>query len=67
MGIFFFTSASRLSLEPAQLAIQWLPAIKRPDREADRSHPSSAEVKYERRYTSTPPYVFLASCLVVAF
>jgi hypothetical protein len=29
--------------------------VKRPGREADHSPPSSAEVKYAWRYTSTPP------------
>jgi hypothetical protein len=38
--------------------------IKRPGREADYSPPSSAEVKNEWSYTSTPQYVFVAWCLV---
>jgi hypothetical protein len=33
-------------------------------READHSTPSSAEVKNEWSYTSTPKYVFMAWCLV---
>jgi hypothetical protein len=37
--------------------------VNRPEREADHSPPSSAEVKNALRYTSTPPYVFLAECL----
>jgi hypothetical protein len=31
------------------------PEVKRPEREADHSSPSSAGVKIERSYTSTPP------------
>jgi hypothetical protein len=38
--------------------------IKRPEREADHSPPSSAEVKNTWSYTSTPQYVFVAWCLV---
>jgi len=40
------------------------PGVKRPGREADHSPPCSAEVKKERSYTSAPPYVFMAWCLV---
>jgi hypothetical protein len=32
--------------------------------EADHSPPSSAEVKNVWSYTSTPPYVFMARCLI---
>jgi hypothetical protein len=35
------------------------PGVKQPRSEADRSSPSSVEV---RRYASTPPYVFMAWC-----
>jgi hypothetical protein len=34
------------------------------EREADQSPLSGAEVKNAWRYTSTPQYVFIASCLV---
>jgi hypothetical protein len=34
--------------------------VKRPGREFDHSTPSSAEIKKEWSYTSTPPYVFMA-------
>jgi hypothetical protein len=49
-GNFFFTIASRGALRPTQPPIQWVSGalslgIKRPDREADHSPPSSAEVK----------------------
>jgi hypothetical protein len=36
------------------------PGIKRPEREANHSPPTSAEVKKTRIYTLTPPYVFMA-------
>jgi hypothetical protein len=50
LGIFLFTTASRKALGPTQPPIQWVPGplsvgIKRPEREADHSSPSSAEVK----------------------
>jgi hypothetical protein len=49
--------------------IQWVPGdispeLKRPGREAGHSPPTSAEVKKMWTYTSTPPYVFMARCLV---
>jgi len=40
------------------------PGVKRPVREADHSPPFSAEVKNAWGYTSTPPNVFMAWCLV---
>jgi hypothetical protein len=40
------------------------PGVKRPGREADHSHPSSAEVKNAWSYTSIPQYVFMAWCSV---
>jgi hypothetical protein len=50
LGIFLFTTASRMFLGPTQPPIQWVPGalslvVKRPGREADHSPPSSAEVK----------------------
>jgi hypothetical protein len=49
LGIFLIT-ASRRALGPTQPPIQWVPGalslgVKRPGREADHLHPSSAEVK----------------------
>jgi hypothetical protein len=38
--------------------------VKRPERETDHSPPTSAEVKKTSIYTSTPPYAFMASCLI---
>jgi hypothetical protein len=48
--IFLFTTASRTALGPIQPPIQWVPValslgVKRLEREADHSPPSSAEVK----------------------
>jgi hypothetical protein len=40
------------------------PELKRPGSEADHSPPASAEVKKMWIYTSTPPYVFMAYCLI---
>jgi hypothetical protein len=50
LGIFLFTTASRMDLGPTQPPIQGVPGtlslgIKRPGREADHSTPSSVEVK----------------------
>jgi hypothetical protein len=50
LGVFLFTTASRMALRPTQPPIQWVPGalslgIKRPGREADQSPPYSAEVK----------------------
>jgi len=60
LGIFLFTTASRTALGPTQAPIQWVTGslsleVKRPGREADHSHTSSAEVKNAFSYTSTPP------------
>jgi hypothetical protein len=41
-----------------------LPGVKRPGREADHSPPTTAEVKKMWIYTSTPPYAFMAKCLI---
>jgi hypothetical protein len=69
LGIFLFTTASRTILGPTQLPIQLVSGalslgVKGPEREADHSPPSSAEVKNTWNYTSTPQCVFLAWCLV---
>jgi hypothetical protein len=50
LRIFLFVTASRTALGPTKPPIQWVPGafsleIKRPGREADHSHPSSAEIK----------------------
>jgi hypothetical protein len=69
LGIFLFTTASKTVLASTQPPIQWVPGalslgVKRLEREADRSPPSSAEVKNAWSYTSTTQYVFKAWCLV---
>jgi len=66
--IFLFSTTSRPALEP-QLPIHWVPgtlfpAVKWLGREADRSFPYNSEVKNVQSHTSTPPYVFIAWCLV---
>jgi hypothetical protein len=65
LGIFLFTTASRPALGTTQPPIQWVPealslGVKWPGREADRSPPSSAEVKSAGSYTFTPQYTFMA-------
>jgi len=65
LGIFLFTTVSRLALRHTQPPIQWALwalslGIKRPGREADRLPPSSAEVKNTGNYTSTTQYAFVA-------
>jgi hypothetical protein len=50
---------------PTQPPVQWVPralspGLKRPEREADNSPPSSAEVKNAWRCTSAHPHVFMA-------
>jgi hypothetical protein len=69
LGIFLFTTASRMALGPTQPPIQWLPGslflgVKRPGREADHSPPSSAEVKEWVKLTSTLRYTFMMWCSV---
>jgi hypothetical protein len=69
MGCFLFVTASRPVLVPIQPPIQRVPGalslwVKKPEREADHSPPSSAEVKNTWSYTSTPPYAFTDWCLV---
>jgi hypothetical protein len=67
----FSTEARDLSLlhsvqtgsgaHPASMARTLTPGLKLPGLEADNSPPSSAEIW---SYTSTPPYVFMAYCLI---
>jgi len=64
MRFYFFTTASRLALDPTQPAIQCVPValslgVKRPGGEADHSPPSSVEVKNTLSYTHTPQYAFM--------
>jgi len=60
VGIFLFTTASRLALGRTKPPIQWVPealslGVKWPLREADHSPPSSAEIKNAWSYPSTTP------------
>jgi hypothetical protein len=64
MGIFLFTTTSRMALGPTQPPIQWVPGdhslgVKLPRHEADHSPPSKAEVK-----NPLPQYAFMVWCLV---
>jgi len=50
LGIFLFTTASRMALGPTQFPIDWVPGalslgVKRPGHEADHLPPSGAKVK----------------------
>jgi hypothetical protein len=62
-GNFFFTTASRPALGPTQPPIQWVPGaplgVKRQEREADHSPPSSSQVENAWGYTYTPQYAFM--------
>jgi hypothetical protein len=53
-GFFLLATASRPALGPTQSPIQWLRCVKKPGR----------EFKNAWSYTSIPPYVFMALCLV---
>jgi hypothetical protein len=60
--------ASRPALGSAQPPVQWVPGalslwVKRPEREADHSPPSSAEAMDAWRYTFTPPVRLLGVVL----
>jgi hypothetical protein len=54
IGSRMFSTSSRPALGPTQPPIQWVPGVKRPGREADRSSPTTAEVKKIWIYTSFP-------------
>jgi hypothetical protein len=60
---------SRPDLESIQPPTQYLPralslGVKRSGHEADHSPPGSANVKKMWIYKSTPPYAFMAQCLI---
>jgi hypothetical protein len=61
---FYFFISSKAALGPIQPPTQWVQGalsqgVKRPRREADRSPPTTAEVKKTWVYASTPSYVFM--------
>jgi hypothetical protein len=65
-GLFF--ASPLCPLGPTQPPIHWVPgtlsvAVRRPERGADNSPPSSAD-KNEWSHTSTPQYIFKTWCLV---
>jgi len=67
LGIFLFTTASRMAPGPTQPSIQCEPAapsprVKRPGRKAD--HLNLVPRLMRGAYTLTRPYVFLVWCLV---
>jgi hypothetical protein len=68
MEIFLFSTASRTALsQPTSYSMgsgYFYPGIKRPEREADHSPPSSFKVNNAQNYSSTPTYIFMALCLV---
>jgi hypothetical protein len=60
-----FSTLSRAALRSTQPPIEWVPGalspgVKRLEREADHSPPTSAEVKKMWIYTSTLRYAFMA-------
>jgi hypothetical protein len=65
LGIFLFTTASRMTLEPTQPPIQWVPGalslgVKWPGHEADHSPPSSECMELYLHSSN----VFMVWCLV---
>jgi hypothetical protein len=68
-NISFLSTSSRPVLMPTQHPIQWVlgalpPGVKRPRHDADHSLPTIAKVRNMWIYTSTPPYVRMACCLI---
>jgi hypothetical protein len=65
--MFVYSTASTPSLGPVKWVLGTLsPGVKQPAPEADRSPPSSAEVKNGGATTQLPPpqYIFVAWCLI---
>jgi hypothetical protein len=66
---FHFSVSSRPALGPPNLLSNsyWgplSPGVKQKEREADYSPPTSAKAKKSCIHTCTPPYVFMAYCLI---
>jgi hypothetical protein len=60
LGIFLFTTTSRMALGPTQPPIQWVLEalsleVKEPGSEVDHSPPSSVKAENVWNYISTPP------------
>jgi hypothetical protein len=71
LGIFLFTTASRMALRPTRPPIQWVPGalslrVKLLRWEADHSPPSSAKVKMSGTKPPFLQYAFMAWCSVKA-
>jgi hypothetical protein len=54
MGVLLFATSSRPARGLTQPPLQWVPGIKRPEREADHLFTSFAEVNFSWNYTFTP-------------
>jgi hypothetical protein len=66
---FHYSMSSKPALGSNQPPIQWVSGIlssgvKQQGCEADRSRPTSDGIKKTWVYTSTPPYIFMAQCLI---
>jgi hypothetical protein len=66
---FLFSTLFRPALGSIQPPIQRVPGalsagVKRPEREADHSPPTSADLNETWIYACAPPYVFMAQCLL---
>jgi hypothetical protein len=61
---FLLSTSSRPVLGPIQVPIKWVPRVKRLGCEADPSPATSVEVKNTWIYTPSPPYVYMAWCLI---
>jgi hypothetical protein len=62
--IFLFSTSSRADLGLIQSPIEWIPGalspgVKRPEREADHSPPTSADIKNTWIYIFTPLCAFI--------
>jgi hypothetical protein len=61
--IFFYGVQTGFGVRPVSYQVGTgavSPGIKQPEREADHSPPTCAEVKKTWIYTTTPPYAFMA-------
>ena len=62
--IFVFLEASRHSLAPTQLPVEWPPKVL--SLEVKQREREVAEAKNEYRYTSNTPYAFVVCTLTLA-